>query len=163
MCGSFNYFSSGIPCTLHVFTGSPSGILEYTGSTSGIPVAFQCTLDQPVYTGSGLGPWLADATQQLVWWAIAHIKPNVLSLAVTWMSDHMITSCQPLAGRVFVLWFDFFSSFTQIFFSHDLRNSHHRNASRRGNVHPIVHILMVCLEQKKIVLCSMLNFAINLS
>ena len=24
-----------------------------TGSTSGIPVAFQCTLDQPVYNGSG--------------------------------------------------------------------------------------------------------------
>ena len=27
----------------------------YTGSTSGIPMAFQCTMDQPVYTGSGWG------------------------------------------------------------------------------------------------------------
>ena len=46
-------FSSGVP-VYHESNGCvASGIPMYTGSTSGIPVAFQCTLDQPVYTGSG--------------------------------------------------------------------------------------------------------------
>ena len=34
---------------------SPGGKPVYTESTSGIPMAFQCTLDQPVHTGSGYG------------------------------------------------------------------------------------------------------------
>ena len=45
-------FSSGVPVHPASIRGSPSGIPVYTGSTSGILVAFQCTLDQPVYTGS---------------------------------------------------------------------------------------------------------------
>ena len=61
-CNNSRSFSSGIPVWgififpvtfLQVVTGLPNGITVYTGSTGGIPMAFQCTLDQPVYTGSG--------------------------------------------------------------------------------------------------------------
>ena len=46
-------FSSGVPVYPAIFAGSPSGISVYTGSNSGIPVAFPCTLGEPLYTGSG--------------------------------------------------------------------------------------------------------------
>ena len=48
--GLFQVFPVVLQCTLQVFAGWPSGITVITGSTGGIPVAFQCTLDQPDYT-----------------------------------------------------------------------------------------------------------------
>ena len=63
-----SFFSSGVPVYPAVFAWSPNGIPVYTGSTSGIPVAFQCTLDQPVYTGSGYGL----NRMPLVWKVLTH-------------------------------------------------------------------------------------------
>ena len=49
--------SGGFPvvyqCNLQVVAWSPNGVTVYTASPSGILVAFHCTLDHPVYTGSG--------------------------------------------------------------------------------------------------------------
>ena len=48
---TFYQWCSSVPCKYSLV--SSGGIPVYTELTSGIPVAFQCTLDQPVYTGSG--------------------------------------------------------------------------------------------------------------
>ena len=51
---SFNYvyqWCSSVSCKYSLV--SPGGIPVYTELTSGIPVAFQCTLDQPACAGSG--------------------------------------------------------------------------------------------------------------